>query len=365
MLRTRMKAHDRIRRGALVLALFSAFLAGGCNSDDVDPVGPSDPADAPPGDPADAPPDVPAVDTAPVVDSQPSQAPQAPPVPYTGLPYGPSNLWYLADVKGEPQPFTASQNYINADSIVQQINAARNKGQRLMFAMTGGLSTEYTTNGQFDMTKWKNKMDTYNTEAIRNAVAAAVSDGTVIGNLMIDEPETARWGAVLTKPMLDQMAAYVKSIFPTLAVGLSHGPPGYKWRATERYTKVDYVMYQYNHYITSGNIVAWRDAVLAQAKLDGVRPALSINVLNGGVQDRDGDYSCTSAGQAGKGTYDPNCRMTPTQVRDFGRALATDGCFLMMWEYDEAYMSEAANQDAFREIASLVASQPQRSCARP
>ena len=37
----------------------------------------------------------------------------------------------------------------------------------------------------------------------------------------------------------------------------------------------------------------------------------------------------------------------------------------MMWQYDAAYMSKAANQDAFREIASLVASQPQRSCARP
>jgi hypothetical protein len=52
-------------------------------------------------------------------------------------------------------------------------------------------------------------------------------------------------------------------------------------------------------------------------------------------------------------------------VRDFGRALVTDLCFLMMWEYDEAYVSEAANQDAFRELASLVASQPGRSCARP
>jgi hypothetical protein len=57
--------------------------------------------------------------------------------------------------------------------------------------------------------------------------------------------------------------------------------------------------------------------------------------------------------------------MTPTQVRDFGRALAADGCFLMMWQYDEAYMSEAGNQDAFREIASLVASESRRSCARP
>jgi hypothetical protein len=341
----------------LVLALVAPFLAGSCNSDATAPLATTDPADEPPG--------VPAVDTAPVVDSQPAQAPQPPPVPYTGLPYGPSSLWYLADVKGEPQPFTASQNYINADSIVQQIDAARAMGHRLILVMTGGLSEEYTTNGQFDMTKWKNKMDTYNTDAIKNAVAAAVSDGTVIANQMIDEPETLRWGGNITKATLDEMATYGHTMFPTLPMGLNHGPPGYNWRSTERYKVVDYVLYQYNYYITSGDIGAWRSAVLDQARMDGVTPMFSINVLDGGVQDRDGDYSCTSAGQAGKGTYAPNCRMTPTQVRDFGRAVATDGCFLMMWEYDEAYMSEPANQDAFREIASLVASQPPRSCARP
>ena len=152
-----------------------------------------------------------------------------------------------------------------------QINAARNKGQRLMVAMTGGPSERFTTHGQFDMTKWKNTMNKYNKSALKTAVAAAVADGTIIGNQMIDEPETKQWGTVLTKAKLDQMAAYVKTIFPTLPVGLNHGPPGYKWRATERYTKVDYVMYQYNHYITSGNIVTWREAVLAQAKLDGVQ----------------------------------------------------------------------------------------------
>jgi hypothetical protein len=366
MLRMRTKAHDRIRRGALVLVLLSPFLAGSCNSDQADPLAPSDPTDATP--------NVPAVDTAPVVDSQPPQppqppqapqAPQAPPGTYTGLPYGPSGLWSKADVKWGPQPFTGSQNYINADSIVQQINAARAMGHRLILVMTGGLSTEYTTDGKFDMTKWTNKMDTYNTQAIKDAVAAAVSDGTVIANQMIDEPETRRWGGNITKATLDEMATYGHTMFPTLPMGLNHGPPGNNWRSTERYQVVDYVLYQYNHYISSGDIDAWRTAALKQAKHDGVTPMFSINVLDGGVQDRDGDYSCTGAGQAGTGTYAPNCRMTPTQVRDFGRALATDGCFLMMWEYDAAYMSEAANQDAFREIASLVASQPQRSCARP
>ena len=127
-----------------MLALVCSFLAGGCNSGEGGPLASSEPTDAPPGAPPDtsagvppdtsagAPPDtsagVPPVDTVPV-DPQP---PPAPPVSYTGLPYGPSSLWYLADVKAEPQPFTASQNYINADSIVQQINAARALDHRLI-----------------------------------------------------------------------------------------------------------------------------------------------------------------------------------------------------------------------------------------
>jgi hypothetical protein len=57
--------------------------------------------------------------------------------------------------------------------------------------------------------------------------------------------------------------------------------------------------------------------------------------------------------------------MTSTQLKDWGKALATAGCFLTVWRYDRSYMSEAGNQEAFREIASLAASQPRRSCARP
>jgi hypothetical protein len=239
-------------------------------------------------------------------------------------------------------------------------------GQRLILAMTGGLSKDYTTNGQFDMTKWKNKMDTYNTDTIRKAVAQGVADGTIIGNTLIDEPETKQWGTNLTKAMIDEMAAYVKNIFSTLPVGVNHGPPAYnQWRTSEHYQLVDYVLYQYAHYVTSGDVAAWRDAVLAQASHEGATPAFSLNILNGGAQDRDGTWDCTGEGQAGRGTRFPNCRMTPTQLQNWGKALATYGCFLTMWRYDGTYMSEASNQDAFREIASLVASQPRRSCTRP
>jgi hypothetical protein len=287
-------------------------------------------------------------------------------VSYTGLPFGPIGLWNsYTTVAWGPSPFTGTQNYTDATGIITQINAARTKKQRLILAMTGGPSTRYTTNGKFDMTKWKNKLNTFNTSAIRSAVAAGVSDGTIIGNQLIDEPETKRWGGNVSKAVIDQMATYAKQRFPSLPMGVNLGPPGYKWRTTEHFKVLDYVLYQYNHYITSGNITAFRDAVLSRARADGVTPMFSLNILDGGVQDRDGNYSCTSAGQAGKGTYRPNCRMTPTQVKNWGLAIGAAGCAMQMWRYDGTFMSKSANVDAVRSVASMLSSKARRSCRRP
>jgi hypothetical protein len=338
MIRVLTETGNRTRLRPLVLAMLVPLLGTGCKSENASPLALSDSPDAP------------------VLAA----------VTRTGIPFGPFGLWKITTLKWGPEPFTASHNFINADNLVLQINAARNKGQRLVVAMTGGAAEQYTTDGQFDMTKWKNVMNTYRKSALKKAVAAAVSDGTIIGNALIDEPEVVKWGTVLTKPMIDEMAAYVKNIFPTLPVGVNHGPPGYQWRSSEHYTKVDYAVYQYAHWITQGDILAWRNAVLAQAGLDGVRPALSLNILDGGAQDRnDGTYDCTGPGQGGLGTRFPNCWMTPDQVRTWGEALTPYACVMLMWQYDVAYMSNSANQQAFRDVAALAASKPRPRCKRP
>lgn len=325
-----------------LLAVLATFLTAGCGSDSASPVA-LDPPDA--------------------TSEIPGGAPLAA-VTYTGIPYGAVSLWLLNKPLGPLTPFTASTNYINADTLILQINAARAKGHRLVVAMTGGATDGYTTNGQFDLAKWKKVMNTYNKATIKTAVAAAVTDGTLIGNQLIDEPETKRWGTVLTKAMIDQMAVYAKTIFPTLPMGVNHGPPGYKWRATERYTKVDYVRYQYDWYITSGNVGAWRTAVLAQATHDGVTPALSMNVINGGTKDKgDGLYDC--AGTGGLGTRYPNCKMTPDQIKAYGKALLPYGCFLMHWEYEPTFFAKSTNQAAFKEVATAAAALPKKSCKRP
>jgi hypothetical protein len=342
------------RLRTIAVALLGVLIGAACDNSTTEPVATNEPIDSP---------------AAVTQDSSVAIDGAADPAfvlaSYTGVPFGPFALWNsYTTVSWGPSPFTGSHNYVDAGGIVTFINSARLKNQRLVLAMTGGGSHRYTTNGKFDLTKWKNKMNTFNTAAIRNAVAAGVADGTIIGNSMVDEPETARWGGNITKAMLDGMAVYGKKFFPTLPMGINHGPPGYKWRASERFYKLDYVMTQYAHYITNGDAAAWRNAVLAQNAKDGVKSSFSLNILGGGKQDRDGYWNCGSAGQAGKGPYYPTCRMTSDQVRSWGRTIGPSGCMLAMWTYDDAFISKSANQLAFRDVASTLASKPRPSCRR-
>ena len=95
--------------------------------------------------------------------------------------------------------------------------------------MTGGAHNLYKTAGVFDLAKWQAAMDAYNTQAIRDAIAEGVADGTIVGNSVMDEPQQhgvssdpdKTWGpsGTMTKVRVDGMCAYVKAIFPTLPVG--------------------------------------------------------------------------------------------------------------------------------------------------
>jgi hypothetical protein len=285
-------------------------------------------------------------------------------VSYSGIPYGPYDLWgNPTELQWGPGPFTSSlDNSSFPNSLAKRIAAARTKRIRLVLAMTAGPSA-YITNGKFDLGKWKAKLSTLNTSEIRKAVADGVADGTVVGNKLIDEPESPQWGGVLTKSMIDGMAKYAKGIFPTLPMGIGHGAPGFKWRSSERYHVLDWVSVQYVWNYNKGNASAWRDEVLNFTRANGVAPMFGLNLLNGGVRDQTGGWDCPNTG--GKGTKTSYCRMTPDQVQSFGRAIGPSGCALLMWRYDDAFMAKSANVSAFKNVASLLNSQPRRSCKRP
>lgn len=289
--------------------------------------------------------------------------------PGSGIPFGPYNAWAGTAFKSNTQAFTASIGSATSTNILEQINDARSSGVSLILAMTGGAHENYMTNGVFDLAKWQAKMNTFNTSAIKTAVAAAVADGTIIGNSVMDEPHVYglgdgnTWGpqGTMTKTRVDQMCGYVKSMFPTLPVGVVHGHDAFE--TAKSYTVCEFIVDQYAH--RKGSVTAFRDAALAMGRRDGIAIAFSMNILNGGIQAaRDGLWNCSLTTTGGRGTYDPNCRMTPAQVREWGTVLGSAGCAMMMWRYDDVFMAKLENQQAFKDIAARLATLPTKSCRR-
>jgi hypothetical protein len=273
-----------------------------------------------------------------------------------GTPYGPDGLWAgYTTMKRGYQMFTASVNSDSPAGIIKRINAARAARHQLVLMMTGGGHNNYISRGRFDYGKWRARMDRYRTPAIRAAVAAGVAAGTVLGNNMLDEPNHASWGGVITKAVIDRMAAHVKSIFPTLPVGVSIR---WDWRPSERYRKLDFIVTQY---VTRfGSATTWKNQALAAARKNGIALVFSFNPLNGGTKIR----GCPLGRTGGHGTYGGNCRMTPAQIRTTGYALAGSTCAVLMWRYDGSFMLKAANASAFKAVTARLSNTPRGRCRR-
>ncbi len=106
----------------------------------------------------------------------------------------------------------------------------------------GATARVHVTHGKFDLAKWKARQNRYDTPEIRAAVEAGFRDGTVLMANIIDEPHHQSWGGVPDKALIDEMAAFVKRIFPMLPVGLSIR---WDWLPGERYKVVDFIVTQY------------------------------------------------------------------------------------------------------------------------
>ncbi|MFL5448201.1 MAG: hypothetical protein ACJ8AX_06615, partial [Gemmatimonadales bacterium] len=215
--------------------------------------------------------------------------------------------------------------------------------------------------------KWQAKKDTYNTPAIRAAEAAAVADGTNIGNSVMDEPNVSgggdgnTWGppGTMTKARVDGLCAYVKNMFPTMLVGVVHNHQTFE--PTKSYQVCEFLVDQYSW--RKGDVNDFIQGGLDLGRRDGLGIIFSMNILNGGIQaTRDGLWNCPLTTTGGRGTFDPNCRMTAQQVREWGTTLGSAGCAMMMWKYDDAFMANPENQQAFRDVAAVLASLPAKSC---
>lgn len=264
-----------------------------------------------------------------------------------------------------PGPWTLTFQASAPSGILAQINAARTRRMKLVLAMTGGSHANYMTNGVFDRAKWNARMQTFNTATIRDAVAKAVADGTILGASVMDEPHVSgdgggnTWGpaGTMTKVRVDSLCRYVKTIFPTLPAGVAH-----RWDLFEpvkSYQSCDFLLTQYTSRI--GSVAAYRDGALAMAQRDKLAILFSLNILDGGTRL----LNCPTPLTGGPGTFGGNCRMTAAQVTEFGKAFLTaPACGLLMWQHDDRFMARIENAIAFAELATVAAKQPAPPCRR-
>jgi hypothetical protein len=305
------------------------------------------------------PPSPPAASTAPA----PAPAPAG-----TGIPFGPYGAWEGDELKANTGVFNLSIGAFTPGNIIPRLRQARATHHKVILAMTGGSHNQYKTAGVFDFSKWLAKMDTYDRDDIREAIAQGVADGTIIGNSVMDEPHNtvaqSSWGpkGTMTKALVDSMCAHVKQLFPTLPVGVVHDHEVFQ--PQQSYHACEFLLDQYA--ARKGDVTKFRDEALAMARRDQMAIIFSLNVIDGGVQAaRDGNWDCDPTVSSGRGTFAPNCRMTAQQVRDWGIVLGSAGCALTLWRYDPEYMADPANVASFREVAAKLASLPSRSCGRP
>ncbi len=325
----------------------------------------------------------------------------------SGIPAGLFAVWNGTQLKPNADLFTMTYGSVTPQNIIAQITTARARGMKMVISMTGGGRKNYISRlpvtveqirqnpdtvrfplrlgdsvMQFDVARWRARQDLFNTPAIRAAIAEGVKDGTIIGNNVMDEPfnwgmgpanEANSWGpkGTMNKARVDSLCAYVKAQHPTLPQGVFQD---YSIAPDQQYRVCDFVTSQFAHRKAS-QVTAYRDAALAQFRSEGVVPSFAINVLDGGFQAHGGKrnkgWVCplkTADGlrdsTGGRGTYDPNCRMTPAQIRENGRTLGQHGCFLTGWRYDSAFVAKPENQQAFRDVIATLAIRPAPVCIR-
>jgi hypothetical protein len=292
-----------------------------------------------------------------------------------GLPFGPAAQLTKAGSILSPFTMTADGGY-TPSNIISRINTARAGGYKLMIQMPGGSHSNANSpllsviDGvlQFDEGKWRAIVDQFNTPEIRQAIADGVRDGVILGDMIMDEPQVVgmgdgnTWGppGTMTKLRVDGLCKYIRDRFPTLPAGPFHQHDTFE--PNNSYQICDFIVDSYNW--KRGDVVEFRDAGVALARRDGHAIMFSMNILNGGVQDRDGVWDCTGPGQGGKGNHEPNCRMTADDMRQWGKILGPAGCGLYLWTYDAEFVNAPENMDAYRDVAATMATQPYKSCSR-
>ena len=233
--------------------------------------------------------------------------------------------------------YNGGHQNISAGQLLQELTAIKSRGGKVVLSLTGS-PTYYLQDGHFSFTKWKERVDRY--RGIN--FTPFITDGTVIGHFMIDEPnDPANWnGEPVSPAMLEEMGRYSKQLWPEMAT-IVRVEPGYLG-ANHKYVDAAWAQYLYRR----GDVGEYIRRNVADAQARGVALVVGMNVLKGG---------------------NPNgSAMSASEVQSWGSTLlsSTYPCAFISWEYDAGFLSSSGLGAAMDELRRRAESRSTRSCRR-
>jgi hypothetical protein len=261
------------------------------------------------------------------------------------MPFGP---WHL------PMPlygtgYSGAVRALHRDHPVEDLEHARRTGTRILVVMGGSESAYQDAQGHFSMAKWKKRIDRFK----HVEMASYVADGTIIGHLIMDEPEDpTNWsGKLVTHAEIEEMARYSKERWPTMPAIIRGWPEylkGYPFR------NLDAAWAQWH--FRFGDIRPFIESNVRDAKASNLALIMSLNLLSGGGPDH-GLY----------GYHFERYAMNPSQLRTWGGALMDEPyiCAMLNWEYNEAYFSRPDIRGVLKDLAERARNRPKKTCRRP
>jgi hypothetical protein len=265
-----------------------------------------------------------------------------------GIPFG---FWHLSLAEFRP-PFTgAVLNGTDPASVLLTLEAARKAKVQVILNMFVSPRRVKSPDGSFDLGLWQQRIDRFATINLEPYIA----DGTLAGNMLLDEPHTpSKWnGKVVPYADLEAAAEYSKRLWPGLPT-LVRSDPVYLRKAPFKWVYLDAAWAQYA--ARRGNPEAYAARQAAAARAAGLGLVLGLNLLDGG----DG-----SSGS--RGTKLKYWTMSAPEVLNYGAALIKEprACALLLWKYDRDDTTLFAQPDiqaALDSLGRLAAERPTAKC---
>lgn len=225
----------------------------------------------------------------------------------------------------------------------------RDSGMKVALSFTG-YHENYTTDGNFDMQKWMDKLSVWKDSGVQEFI----DDGTLVANMMLDDINNFP-GNDPTAGEFEEMARYSHEILPNLMTYVRAEASSMPIPDSGKYEYVDAVLNQY--LASKGDVVEYAQNQADTAEELGLDILNGLNICDGGNGDSNQ-----------MGWRSNKYAMTAEEIKTYGKALLAVPHLKMflLWEYDAIevwpdgtigadYFDQPEIQQALAELGKLAA----------